>query len=458
MNDRSKLPMLTPDHIDRRSVLKGASLGAGAFVLGPFLRSLEAQAAGQKPKPRVIFMLESNGLYPRHIQPKGVEVPKGGNEKLIDLPLADLKLPDPISPLSPFKDRMAIIQQLSHKVSGGGDHGKAYGGLGCYHWRQGVAGQTIDHALAASVSSIIPVVGLGVPPSPDAVFVNSVSAIGPKRPLAITCQPELAFTSLFGSVAEGGAAKVYKSRNKLLDWIRSDIRRVQNELPAMDREKLDVYLDTFEQMRTRQGKIATMKDRLRANTPAIDKFNSRVTTERFEAQCAIATGALASGLTNVVTIDAAGGVGSYHTWKDLGVKKDGHAIGHMNGPDEFSVPIRKFHAQRVADLAKRLDAIPEGDGTMLDNTLIVWMSDSGEAHHGFCNEWPMVLVGNLGGRLKTAGRFLQFPKYQKTGHRTIANFYLALLHAVGDRRKSFGMEDKNLKDIDQSGPLAEILA
>ena len=130
MNDRSKLPMLTPDHIDSRSVLKGASLGAGAFVLGPFLRSLEAQAAGQKPKPRVIFMLESNGLYPRHIQPKGVEVPKGGNEKLIDLPLADLKLPDPISPLSPFKDRMAIIQQLSHKVSGGGDHGKAYGGLG----------------------------------------------------------------------------------------------------------------------------------------------------------------------------------------------------------------------------------------------------------------------------------------------------------------------------------------
>ena len=130
----------------------------------------------------------------------------------------------------------------------------------------------------------------------------------------------------------------------------------------------------------------------------------------------------------------------------------------MNGPDEFSVPIRKFHAARVADLAKRLDSLPEGNGTMLDNTLIVYMSDSGERHHGFCNEWPMVLVGNLGGRLKTAGRFLQFPKYQKTGHRTIANFYLALLHAVGDRRKSFGMEDKNLKDIDQSGPLAEILA
>ena len=142
--------------LDRRSALKGITLGAGTVVLQPFLQSLQAQAAGKVPKPRVIFILESNGLYPRHVQPKGVEVPKGGNEKLIDLPLADLELPDPISPLAPFKNRMAIIQQLSHKVSGGGDHGKAYGGLGCFHWRKGVAGQTIDHALAPTPSSSTP--------------------------------------------------------------------------------------------------------------------------------------------------------------------------------------------------------------------------------------------------------------------------------------------------------------
>ncbi|MFT5523857.1 MAG: hypothetical protein ACI9HK_001806, partial [Pirellulaceae bacterium] len=104
-----------------------------------------------------------------------------------------------------------------------------------------------------------------------------------------------------------------------------------------------------------------------------------------------------------------------------------------------------------------------GNGTMLDNTLIVWMSDAGEAHHGFCGEWPLLLVGNLGGRLKTAGRFLQYPAYQQhadqiPGHRTIANFYLALLHAVGDKRKQFGEQDLNLNGADQSGPLAEILA
>jgi hypothetical protein len=274
----------------------------------------------------------------------------------------------------------------------------------------------------------------------------------------LICQPQLAFQTLFGSVAEGEAARVLNSRNKLLDWIRTDVRRVRDSLPAMDREKLDSYLDAFDQMRGRQDKLTTIKDQLKTHQPAADKFRSDKNTDRFESQCAIAAAALAGGLTNAVTIDGAGSIGAYHTWKALGVEIDGHAIGHQDGPDHLSVPIRKYHAERVADLARRLDAIKEGDGTMLDNTLIVWMSDSGEAHHGFCAEWPLVLVGGLGDRLKTAGRFLQYPAYGTAGNRTIRNFYLALLHAVGDKREKFGDLDPDMPAKDQEGPLAELLA
>lgn len=455
-------PLLTPARLDRRSALKGITLGAGAVVLQPFLERLAAEQAGQAPPKRFIFFLESNGLYPYHVQPKGVE--RGKGERLIDLPLADLELPEAIAPLTPFKDRLGIIQNLSHKISGGGDHGKGYGGLGCFHWRRGIAGQTIDHALASAQPSILPVLGLCVPPSADTVFANSVSASAPRRPTPMVCQPDLAFRMLFGSVADGDAGKVFQARNKLLDWCRDDIKRVRDELPAMDREKLDVYLDTFEQMRSRQDRVNENRERLRANLPAIDKFDSRRTTQRFEAQCAIAAASLAAGLTNVVTLDAAGGIGLYHTWTELGVTKDGHAIGHsVDAPDSvrFAIAIRRFHAERVADLARRLDAVHEGDGTMLDNTLIIWMSDSGEGHHGFCAEWPLVLVGGLGGRLKTAGRFLQFPRYQEgakeTANRTIRNFYLALLHAVGDRRESFGELDPQMPASAQAGPLAEVL-
>lgn len=446
--------LLTPDLIDRRAVLKGVTLGAGAVVLQPFLNSLAAQAAGQAAPPRLVFVMEQNGLAPRHVQPKGV--PADRKQGMIDRPLADLELPDPIGALAPFKSRMTIIQKLSHKASGAGDHSKNFGGLGCYQWRKGVAGQTIDHAFAGATPSIIPVVGLGVPAGAGSVFTASVSASAPKKPLSLICQPQVAFQSLFGSVAEGEAARVFNSRNKLLDWIRSDVRRVRESLPSMDREKLDAYLDAFDQMRGRQDKLTTIKDRLKTHQPATDKFRSEKNTDRFESQCAIAAAALAGGLTNVVTIDASCGH-SYHTWKALGIDTDGHAIGHQDGPDHLSVPIRKYHAERVADIARRLDSIKEGDGTMLDNTLIVWMSDSGEAHHGFCNEWPLVLVGGLGNRLKT-GRFLQYPGYETAGNRTIRNFYLALLHAVGDKREKFGEIDPQMDVKAQEGPLAEILA
>ena len=464
MSKTTPLSMVTPTQLSRRTVLKGITLGAGAVLLEPFLQRLAAEQAGKAPPKRFIFFLESNGMYPHHVQPKGVDMKASG--KLVDLPLADLELHQALEPLTPFKNRLGLIQKLSHKISGGGDHGKGFGGLGCFHWRKGIAGQTIDHALGLAQPHIMPVLGLGVPPSAEAAFVNTVSASAPRRPTPMICQPDLAFRTLFGSVAGGDVRQQFQARNNLLDWCRTDIKRVQNELPAMDREKLDVYLDTFEQMRTRQDRINENRDRLQANLPAIDKFDSKRTTQRFEAQCAIAAASLASGLTNVVTIDAAGGIGAYHTWKELGVTKDGHAIGHSaEAPDsvEFAIKIRRFHAERVADLARRLDAVKEGNGTMLDNTLIVWMSDSGEGHHGFCGEWPLVLLGGLGGRLKTAGRFLQYPSYQgqdakETANRTIRNFYLALLHAAGDKREKFGELDSKMPESAQAGPLAEILA
>ena len=454
--------ILTPDRIERRAVLKGVTLGAGAVVLQPFLNSLAAQAAGQAAPARIIFFMEQNGLWPDNVQPKGADL-HAKNKELIDRPLAELELPDPIAPLTPFKDRMAIIQKLSHKIAGAGDHSKNFGGLGCFNWRKGPAGQTIDHAFAAAQPSIIPVVGLGVPAAAGSVFMTNSSAIAAKKPLSLICSPQIAFQALFGSVAEGDAARVFNSKNRLLDWIRSDVRHVRDALPAMDREKLDSYLDAFDQMRGRQDRIATLKDRLKDNQPATDKFKSDQNTDRFEAQCAIAAAAIAGGLTNVVTIDASCSH-SYHTWKALGVEKEGHAIGHSaESPDSqrFTHMIRRFHAERVAQLAKRLDSIKEGDGTMLDNTLIVWMSDSGEQHHGFCGEWPMVLVGGMGKRLKTAGRFLQYPVYETAGNRTIRNFYLALLHAVGvpaEQAEKFGELDPAMAKDAQAGPLAEILA
>ncbi len=69
----------------------------------------------------------------------------------------------------------------------------------------------------------------------------------------------------------------------------------------------------------------------------------------------------------------------------------------------------------------------------------------------------MVVIGDMGGKLKT-GRYVDFPGYGRKGHRTIANMYLTLLHLAGATRDTFGVSDPNLKDLDQTGPLAELLA
>ena len=73
-------------------------------------------------------------------------------------------------------------------------------------------------------------------------------------------------------------------------------------------------------------------------------------------------------------------------------------------------------------------------------------------------QWPVVLIGNLGGKLQTEGRYLQFPNYGSKAHRTTANLFCTLLHAAGKPRDKFGVADPGLKDINQTGIVSELLA
>jgi len=448
--------------INRRSLLKGVTLGAGAIVLQPVLRSLAAQAAGESSPCRIVFFIEGNGMSPDHIQPQGLERPDKGSDKLIDQSLAKYTLPDCIAGLTPFKDRVTIIQGLSHKIASGRGHSPEYGSLGCYSGALGPVGQTIDAALASHLPSVISHLGLALTPSPDQIVDYSISVTSKGKPLPFHCQPELAFQSLFGSAAGGEAAKIPFLRKNLMDYMSADIRRVQSQLAGPECESLDRYLEAYESMRERHDGIVGMRDRLRANMPNPDKFKSPAETDRLEAQCDMAVGALLSGLTNVVTISACAG-NKYMEWKNLGISLRTNAIGHGGGEngktsDELLREIRKFHVERIAALAKKLDAVKEGSGTVLDNTLIVYMSDYGDRHHPSYLQWPVVLLGNLGGRLKTNGRFLEYPSYGKPRHRTIGTFYTALLHAIGDRREQFGNIDLAIDRESTTGPLAEILA
>ncbi len=278
------------------------------------------------------------------------------------------------------------------------------------------------------------------------------------------CKPDQAYATLFGSVANGAAKEEFAARNNLLDFLRGDIRKVEGALAGQEREQLGVYLESLETLRNRQSRLNEIEHTLRAKGPVPnDKYTSPVETDRLDAQFDIGAAALICGLTNVLTLSSAAGIRDFDvTFKGLGINLDKHSIGHGGSYqgkkwDELYNIIRRYHMDLIAGLVRKLEAVPEGDGTMLDNTLIVYLSDGAEAHHSRCWEWPMVVLGNMGGRWK-AGRYLDYPGYGQPGHRTTANMYVTLLQMAGLSRDSFGMADPQLKDLDQHGPLVEVLA
>jgi hypothetical protein len=120
--------------------------------------------------------------------------------------------------------------------------------------------------------------------------------------------------------------------------------------------------------------------------------------------------------------------------------------------------IRGFQLDNVAKIAAKLAKIPEGDGSMLDNTTIIYFSDVGDKHHASNREWPYIVLGDMGGKLKSAGQYIQYPHKEHPGHHTIASWWLTLLHAAGKPQDGFGMKDNKVDAQSQRGPLQEILA
>lgn len=452
---------MTYGMMNRRSLMKGIALGTGAIALSPFLGHINAAAAGRLPK-RFVFVVKSSGLQAEFLNPEGLT---HGGETIVDASLAGRKLPASLKSLAPFQDKLTIIQGLSGKMCTNG-HCGFYGALGAYK-ATGVSqptAATIDGHLASQFPSVFNHIGLKMGSGSQGTAYPSISAAGKNRQLSFQCDPELAYQKLFGSIATGGdIRKKYERTGNVLDAMTEDIKKLQGELSADEREKLDHYLEGFETLRDRRVKLTEMHKALKDSAPEItDKYTSNVTTLHLEAHFDMATAALVTGIGNVVTLHCDDLNSSY---AGLGLSPKVHAIGHGSGSGDYSSQdcrnmIRDFHIELIAGMAAKLDATPEGDGTMLDNTLIVYVSDNSDKHHSSAREWPMVALGNLGGALKTQGRYLAYPRYEsKNHHQTIGNWLTTICHAAGVPVDHFGQPDLSLGRLEmQQGPLQELLA
>ena len=471
--------------LNRRRLIQ--RLGAGACSLTPFLLQLDAQAAAKddpaKLPKRFVFVIRSNGVLTREILPEGredlvKERPHAGELRSFqELPLADQKLPVGMQAIEPFKDKVTLLQGISGKMING-NHEGGFGVLGAYNGKSSPRDETIDWALARHLGGVIPHLGFTMESYGKSVTYPKLSASAPRKPLPYYADPMLAYTDLFGTIATGGKAKAaVEVDGNILDFLVEDVKRFRASFSSDEKEKLDHYLHGFESLRARQTKLLSMERQLRAAAPELkEHFTSEIETERVRAHFELVGSALIAGLTNVCTIRCEH-LGMRLTGLGLGARTV-HHIGHMlehrndgntGGQDfegdaaswgEFKIRqvVMDFHMQQIAALYARLKSIPEGNGTMADNTVIVYLSDHGDRHHSKYDLWPTAVLGDAGGGLKT-GRYIQYPGYRNRGNQTLGNFYLSLLHAAGDKRDSFGYPDLTSPDyINQRAPLAEWMA
>ena len=454
---------------DRRSFLKGVSLGTGGLLLAPLLQKVAAAAEGKvTPPKRLIFFVFDNGFKDDGAVPVGTDLV---SDKTRQFSLKGHKLPLDIEPFAPFQDRMTLLHGLrSHTAV---DHGGFFAALsGSAGQKQTPQAESIDAAIAKIAPGVFPLLHLGIGGGTTAYCC---SAWGKNRPIAALCRPELAYESLFGNV--GATRNDFAARKNLLDFVTDDVRQLKSEIAGPERELVDSHLEAIESLSKRDGLLAGKFDTgaLKKHAPKLQPAGTRnetvpagSMTETVAAQCDIAAAALLAGLTNVVTITAGlcGIAPNYSGISDV----HPHGIGH--GLFDILSKYHNFLATQAARMLTKLQETKEGTGTMLDNTLLVFMSDSANQQHSWKGaNWPFVLVGNLGGKLKS-GQFLSYPvskretwdaQGQLMGAAAASNpainaLYCTLLHAVGAPRDTFNRSPNAPDAPALYGPLAELLA
>lgn len=420
---------------DRREFIRDLGLGAASVPLVLNLPSLCFASASQR-KRRLVVMFSPNGVVPTKFWPDEV----GTN----------YVLKESTQPLEPFQDNLLFLRGISNKVRGDGDgHMRGIGCLltgielfpgnvqGGSHtpagWASGLSvDQEIKNLLQASPATQTRFgsleFGALVPERAD-TWTRMVYA-GANKPITPIDDPYQMFKKLYGgtkdrenlrSVLDGVeedlrkvSKLVSKEDRRVLEQHTTLVRELEKELQADDRKQLDHVVPALE------PGVRDEND----NLPKISKMQIELMVNSFAADH-----------TRVATLQYTNSVGQASmTW--LGFADKHHSLSHKPDKDKDSqdklTKINRWYCEQLAYLAKRLAETPEpgGEGTLLDNTLIVWTNELGKGNSHTHNDIPFVMVG--GGLDFKMGRSL---KYNNVPHHRLL---LSLAHGFGHRIKTFG--------------------
>ena len=429
-----------------------ASTGAalGASIAPERLFASPGVSTNATPK-RVIFFLQNQGFDPKTCIPAGMK--NSGS-------LASAKLPEPISALEPYKDRLHIINGL-HGIHASPSHSAFFGALGGYRGSDGVppSASTIDYELSKALpQTLLPHLCIGM----DSIenmktkpTIATLSASGAGQPIFMHSNPNHLYQMLYGGISSGEIRMQHEARSSVMNRVEQLAALKGRALPANDQQRYGRYVQGFKEVNGLRDRLDKVADHLRKFAPEVDErySNPQFETDWHDVLLDLGISSLTSGITNTLTIGSGRGE-IFGAWKGLGVEQQGHNLGHMNQPDNpIWIKIRQYNSRMLVRIMEKLESVPEGSGTMMDNTLIVYTSNNADKQHTNGANWPVMLLGDMDGAFKT-GRFTQLD-----GKRPINALYTSLLRAAGQNCDRFNMNEKAAKKFDNStGPLQEVLA
>lgn len=436
--------------ISRRTLLK--TMGGAALTL-PFLELTSGRAYAQAGAPqRLVVFQHPMGMVMDAWRPQGGE--------------RDFVLHDILAPLEPYRDRLNIIDGVSNKVAplnelSDGHNSAARTLLTCMPFHESMTpdGQLLPGPQQRDV-------GFPGGPSVDQVVANDIStgrrfksvdfmiggteigqyqifSAGRNDPVLGTADPRVLFDRLFADVVGEDTtpiAMIRKKRGSVLDAVKRSYEGLSSRMGREDRLRLEAHTTKLRELEQRiysggsmcSAPVVALQPNYNPNDSNFDDVSAEILIEE-------AVMALSCDLTRVVTLQFTQGEGPRFPW--LGVDIPGqwsnwHTMIHEArniGGRPAMVAAMTWYTSMFARLLERMSTVSDGNGTLLENSLVLWISDFGEGDAHNTENLPIVLAGGLGGRLQT-GRYLRFQD------RTTGDLFTSILNLFGNPAAKFGWE------------------
>ena len=426
------MTFLTKKHLPRRTLLRGL----GAAVALPLLDSmLPAQT------PLAKTAAQSRSRLSCIYVPHGATMDKWtpSNEG------ARFEFTEILAPLEKLRDRVCVVSNLAHPAAGGvgsdagADHARSAAVFlsGVHPEKDSIrVGPTIDQIAAEHIGQDTPLpsielsieeVALSCGSGYACAYSNTISWKTPTTPLPMENNPQVVFEKLFGDGSNNADRLARKQQSRsLLDSVMGEMASLQRELPPSDRARLSEYLDDVREIERRIQK-AEQQVPADLKLPEAPVGVPESFDEHFKIMFDLQVLAFRAEITRIATMmyarDTSGAV-----YPQSGVRDGFHVASHHSNNranmDRFAL-INKYHVEMLAYYLNKLKATPDGDGNLLDHSMVLYGSSMSNGNQHDHDPLPVVLAGGAAGQLK-GGRHMQYAP-----HTPMSNLLLSMLDKLG---------------------------